>query len=117
MTDLTGDFNDLNTTNKYQRFNPMVGGTYKLVPGLSFYSSYSEANRAPTAAELGCAEPDDPCVIESFLTDDPPLKQVVTRGAEAGFRGEMKQGQGLLDWSAGVFYAINQDDILKRRFA
>jgi len=113
LTDLTGAFPELNTTNKYQRFNPMVGATYKFMPGLSVYGGYSEANRAPTAAELGCAEPENPCLIESFLTDDPPLKQVVSRTAEIGVRGEQTSyGGQKFNWSLGYFRTLNQDDIL-----
>jgi outer membrane receptor protein involved in Fe transport len=104
---------DLNVTNDFQRFNPMVGGTYKLMKGLTAYGSYSEANRAPTAAELGCAEEDNPCFIESFLTDDPPLEQVVSRTVELGLRGEERYFDGaLLTWSAGLFGTLNQDDII-----
>ena len=113
LTDLTGNFDELNTTNTYERFNPMVGGTYKFSDMLTMYGSYSEANRAPTAAELGCAEPDNPCLIESFLTDDPPLEQVVSKSFEFGFRGEMKSyDEQLFTWSAGLFRTLNQDDIL-----
>lgn len=113
MRDLTGEFDELNTTNSYERFNPMVGGTYKLFPGLAVYGGYSEANRAPTAAELGCAEPENPCLIESFLTDDPPLKQVVSRTVEVGLRGESRYyGGDRLTWSAGLFRTLNEDDIL-----
>lgn len=112
MTDLTGEFDDLNTTNTYERFNPMVGGTYKLMPGLALYGGYSEANRAPTPAELGCAEEENPCFIESFLTDDPPLKQVVSRTAEIGLRGQSRSYDGLFSWSAGLFRTLNEDDIL-----
>lgn len=112
MTDLTGKFDELNTTNKYERFNPMIGGTYKITPGLAVYGGYSEANRAPTAAELGCAEPENPCFIESFLTDDPPLKQVVSHTAEVGLRGENRVYDGRLTWSAGLFRTLNTDDIL-----
>lgn len=113
MRDLTGDFDELNTTNTYERFNPLIGGTYKLMPGLALYGGYSEANRAPTAAELGCAEPENPCLIESFLTDDPPLKQVVSRTVEIGLRGENKgYNGGKLTWSAGLFRTLNEDDIL-----
>ncbi len=68
----------------------MVGGTYKFAPLLPLYGGYSEANRAPTAAELGCADPDNECFIESFLTDDPPLKQVISHTYEAGLRGNTK---------------------------
>ena len=113
MEDLTGSFPELNTTNKYERFNPMAGLTYKLGNGVSVYGSYSEANRAPTAAELGCAEPENPCFIESFLTDDPPLKQVVAKSWEAGLRGEHKHWDGqLFTWSLGYFNTLNTDDIL-----
>lgn len=113
MEDLTGDFPELNTTNKYERFNPMAGLTYKLGYGVSVYGSYSEANRAPTAAELGCAEPENPCFIESFLTDDPPLKQVVSKSWEAGLRGEHKHWDGQsFTWSLGYFNTLNTDDIL-----
>ncbi len=113
LNDLTGQFHELDTTNKYQRFNPMVGGTYKFSEMLTLYGSYSEANRAPTAAELGCAEPDNPCLIESFLTDDPPLEQVVSKSFELGVRGQARPGDGqLFTWSAGLFRTLNQDDIL-----
>lgn len=115
LEDHTGNFPDLNASHTYERFNPMVGATYKLIPGLSLYGSYSEANRAPTASELGCADPNNPCVIESFLAGDPPLKQVVSHTVEAGFKGELNSVTGSaaqLNWSLGVFYALNTDDII-----
>jgi hypothetical protein len=34
---------------------------------LTFYTGYSEANRAPTPLELGCANPAKPCLLEHFL--------------------------------------------------
>ena len=37
----------------FSRFNPMIGGTYKITPELTAYAGYSEANRAPTPLELG----------------------------------------------------------------
>ena len=56
----------------------MAGATYRArARFLTLFGSYSEANRAPTAAELACADPEAPCLIESFLTADPPLQQVV----------------------------------------
>jgi iron complex outermembrane receptor protein len=98
----------------YYRFNPMAGATYKLSPGLTLYGSYAEANRAPTAAELACADPEDPCLIESFLTADPPLKQVVSRTFELGLRGQLASfGDGRkLAWTAGAFRTENEDDII-----
>ena len=92
----TGDpENDLlNGVNHYHRFNPSAGLTYAFSPELNWYGGYSEANRAPTAAELACADPENPCLIESFLTADPHLKQVVSHTWEAGFRGTIKNWTG-----------------------
>lgn len=112
LRDNTGDFDELNATNTYERFNPMAGANYKLMPGLSVYGGYSESNRAPTPAELGCAEPDNPCLIESFLTDDPPLDQVVGRTAELGLRGQGNYYGGRYTWGAGLFRTMSEDDIL-----
>ena len=114
LEDKTGDDPFLNGSHSYQRFNPMGGLTYQLAKGLTFYTSYAEANRAPTPAELACADPDNPCLIESFLTGDPPLKQVVSRTGEVGFRGEtsnVPKGDKI-DWSFGLFRTLNQDDII-----
>ena len=103
----------LTGTHDYYRFNPNVGATYSLLPGLTLYGGYSEANRAPTAAELACADPDAPCLIESFLTADPPLKQVVSRSFELGLRGKLASwGGSQLQWTAGLFRTESQDDII-----
>lgn len=112
LEDNTGQFPDLNVTNKFNRFNPMVGANYKLVPGLAVYGGYSESNRAPTPAELGCAEPEAPCLVEGFLTDDPPLDQVVGRTAEVGLRGQSYNNGDRFTWSAGLFRTLASDDIL-----
>jgi iron complex outermembrane receptor protein len=112
LQDNTGDFPGLNATNKYERFNPQAGANYKLLPGLSVYGGYSESNRAPTPAELGCAEPEFPCLIESFLTDDPPLDQVVGRTAELGLRGQGGYYGGRYTWGAGLYRTLASDDIL-----
>lgn len=112
MKDLTGNFDGLNATNRYERFNPQIGGNFKLVPGLSLYGGYSESNRAPTPAELGCAEESFPCLIESFLTDDPPLEQVIGRTSEVGLRGQSYNGSDRFTWSAGLFRTLSSDDIL-----
>ncbi len=108
------DEDTLSGKHDYYRFNPMAGATYMLLPGLTLYGSYAEANRAPTAAELACADPEDPCLIESFLTADPPLDQVVSRTFELGLRGKLASfgGGQKLEWTAGVFRTENQDDII-----
>jgi outer membrane receptor protein involved in Fe transport len=102
----------LNGRQTFDRFNPVIGGTYKITPDLSAYAGYSEASRAPTPLELGCADPARPCLIATFLVADPPLNQVVSRTVEAGFRGTKELNIGTLGWKLGAFRATNTDDIL-----
>lgn len=92
----------------FQRFNPSAGFTLRAA-GVTFYASYSEGGRAPTAIELGCADPETPCRLPNALAGDPPLRQVVARTFEAGARGG---SETRLKWSAGYFRAANRDDIL-----
>ncbi len=106
------DGTSLNGNDTYTRFNPIVGGTYKITPELTAYAGYSEANRAPTPLELGCADPAHPCIIATFLVSDPPLKQVVSHTVEAGLRGTKELNIGTLGWKIGGFRADNNDDIL-----
>ncbi len=115
LVDLTGEFEGITSSHTFERFNPNVGATYKFSEGLSVYGGYSEANRAPTPAELACANPDNPCPIESFLTDDPPLDQVVSKTFEIGARGMLTSfgasATQTLNWTVGLFRTLNQDDI------
>jgi iron complex outermembrane recepter protein len=113
IEDTDGNNPELNGVNHYFRFNPSAGLTYKFSPGLNWYGGYSEANRAPTAAELACADPNNPCLIESFLTADPHLKQVVSHTWETGLRGTIKnwQDKSQWDWGLGLFRTLNTDDI------
>jgi outer membrane receptor protein involved in Fe transport len=110
LQDLLGT--SLNGNDTYDRFNPIIGGTYKITSGLTAYAGYSEANRAPTPLELGCADPAHPCLIANFLVADPPLKQVVSHTIEAGLRGTEELNLGTLSWKLGGFRTKNTDDIL-----
>ena len=107
--------NDLNGLNEFNRFNPSAGLTYKFNPGLSLYGGYSEANRAPTASEIACSDPENPCIIESALASDPPLKQVVSKTWEAGLRGEQYSlsGQEKFEWNFGFFRTDDSDEIIQ----
>lgn len=91
----------------FERFNPAVGLTVG-DERLTFYASYSEANRTPSPVELTCADEDDPCRLPNAFLADPPLEQVVAKTYEAGVRGDWHGG----GWHAGVFRTTNDDDIL-----
>jgi len=105
---------EVNGDHRYYRFNPMAGATYQIGPEVTLYGSYAEANRAPTPAELACADPVNPCLIESFLTSDPPLEQVVSQTYELGLRGKLASWshEENLQWSLGAFHALNINDII-----
>lgn len=112
----------LNGNGIFTRINPVAGLTYKILPNVSAYASYSEGNRAPTPLELGCADPNRPCLIDSFLVADPPLQQVVSQTIETGLRGDLHIPAiapayadalpGWLHWSVGLFRTHNFNDIL-----
>lgn len=93
----------------FSRFNPAAGVTFTPSRAFKAYAGYSEGSRAPSAIELGCADPNNPCRLPNSLAGDPPLKQVVTKTWELGAHGQLI---GNLRWNAGVFRAENHDDIL-----
>jgi iron complex outermembrane receptor protein len=104
----------LNGFNEYMRFNPVIGLTYKVLPTVTIYGGYSESNRAPTPLELACADPNRPCLIDSFLVADPSLKQVIGHTFEAGIRGKLDfgPGNGQINWSLGAFHTLSNNDII-----
>ena len=103
----------LNGDHTFSRFNPGGGLAYKITPEVSVYGGYSEANRAPTPAELSCADPAAPCSLTNFFVGDPPLKQVVARTVEAGFRGRFRRLTARpCTGTLGVFRTETEDDIM-----
>ncbi len=93
--------------------NPTAGFTYKITPEINFYAGYAMTNRAPTPLELGCADPNNPCIVDEFLSSDPKLKQVVGQTIEAGLRGQHNFGPwGNLQWSGGLYRTTSTNDIL-----
>ena len=96
----------------FSRLDPAAGIVWRVTPRLSFYGGYAEANRAPTPAELSCADPEAPCSLAGFFLSDPPLHQVVSRTFEAGWRGSGALGGAAVRWRIGGWRATNSDDII-----
>ena len=111
VSDLLGE--GLDSSHSFERFNPGTGITFKLSEATTAYLGYSEANRAPTAGELNCADPTSPCILDAFLVSDPDLKQVVSRTFELGLRGHLATDDKVmhLQWYADVFRTNNSNDI------
>ncbi len=112
------DLNDqlgsaLTGNHTYSRFNPAGGLTYKVLPGLTVYASYADANRAPTPAELTCASAASPCSLANFFTGDPNLQQVVSHTIEAGLRSQLQPFEGAnLSSNIAYYRSTLNNDIL-----
>ena len=85
----------------YLHFNPGIGLTYKIAPWIGAYASYALANRAPTPAELSCANIASPCTLANFFAGDPDLKLVVSQTIEIGLRGKITPYKGCIRPSRG----------------
>ena len=94
----------------FARLNPAAGVNWNPTPALTFYAGYAEGSRTPSAIELGCANPAQPCKLPNALAGDPPLRQVVAHTIELGVRGDAPSARA--SWRAGVFRTDNVDDIL-----
>jgi len=97
----------------FARFNPAIGITWSPAATVNAYASYTESSRAPTAIELGCSDPANPCSLPNALASDPPLQQVVSGTWEAGLRGKPEVWfLRNASWNAGAFRGDNRNDIL-----
>jgi iron complex outermembrane receptor protein len=113
LTDQLGT--NLTGSNRYTHFNPAVGGAYKVSPSLTAYAGISENTRTPTASEIECSNPLQPCLLPTNLAADPPtLRQVVAYTSELGVRGRLQNALTTgdeLSWNLGLFRTLLHDDI------
>ena len=107
IRDRSGTNPDLDGDHRFRRFNPALGITFNPADELTAYGSYNEGMRAPTAAELTCADPAAPCKLPNSFLADPPLRMVVARTIELGLRGK----SGGTSWSAAAYRSQLVDDI------
>ncbi|MBO0737752.1 MAG: TonB-dependent receptor [Alphaproteobacteria bacterium] len=98
----------LNGSDRFSRFNPSAGATYKITPNITGYFNFAQANRAPTPGEIACSDPTRPCLLDLFVTSDPAgLKQIAATTYETGLRGRFRIGASdtadAVDWNLGLF--------------
>lgn len=97
----------LDGSHRFQRLNPGAKLVWTPLANISISAGYAESSRAPTPAELSCADEDAPCSLTNFFVSDPPLEQVVARTFELGARG----GSRGIDWTVSAYRADNRNDI------
>jgi iron complex outermembrane receptor protein len=105
----------LSGNNRYTHFNPALGAAYKVLPTLTAYAGLSENTRTPTASEIECSNPLQPCLLPTNLSGDPPnLRQVAAHTTELGVRGRVLDAFAAgdeLTWNLGGFRTLLHDDI------
>ena len=104
----TGSNGSLTADAIYARLNPTLGLTFTPNDKSAIFGSYSESSRAPTAIELGCSNPANPCLLPAAMADDPPLKQVIAKTYDFGARGYFTD---LIKWNASIYHTMNHRDI------
>ena len=109
LTDRSGQSPELDGNHQFSRFNPALGIDLRLSPAAMVYASVAQSARAPTPVELACASEGAPCNLPNAFLADPPLDEVVASSVEVGASGRLAQG---LQWHAGAFHVVNDDDIL-----
>ena len=85
ITDRLGT--SLDGRHAFSRFNPGVGAVYQITATTAVFARYTESNRVPTAAELSCADPAEPCRVPNAFVSDPSLEQAVDQSVEGGSVG------------------------------
>jgi iron complex outermembrane recepter protein len=106
---------NLNGDNRFVHFNPAVGATYRMQPGMTLYGGWATNTRTPTPSEIECSNPNDLCLLPTNLAGDPPnLRQVIAQTSEAGLRGRLAVApgsDGQLNWNLSAFRTLLHDDI------
>jgi iron complex outermembrane receptor protein len=106
---------NLDGYSRFVHFNPAIGATYKVLPTMTLYGGVSQNTRTPTASEIACSNPLQPCLLPTNLAGDPPnLRQVISHTAELGLRGTIPHvgvPEGEVSWNVSAFRTLLKDDI------
>jgi len=103
-------YNSLTAKHSYSRVNPAVGLNFTPNENLTVFAGYNEGTRAPTAMELGCANPLVPCKMPNQMAGDPHLDQIVAKTFDGGLRGKNLANLPL-QWNLGAYRSELHDDI------
>lgn len=100
----------LNGRHRFKRLNPGLEFDYRVSQAVSVRAGYAETSRAPTPAELSCADEAAPCSLTNFFVGDPPLEQVVGKTWEAGASGDLA-GDWAGQWLLSAYRTRTINDI------
>ncbi len=103
-----GGTGSLDGDHRFGRLNPGLSLRWSPSAALSLDVALAQTSRAPSAIELGCADPESPCRLPNALAGDPPLRQVVAQTIEAGASLNRRGVRARI----GAFRTVSRDDIL-----
>ncbi|UVO49279.1 TonB-dependent receptor [Sphingomonas sp. SUN019] len=103
-----GGAGSLDGDHEFGRINPGIAVRWSPHRALSLDAAVAQTSRAPSAIELGCADPESPCRLPNALAGDPPLNQVVARTIEGG----LSLNHRGLRARIGAFRTVSRNDIL-----
>jgi outer membrane receptor protein involved in Fe transport len=98
-----------NETFTYRKLNPSLGFSQTLNKQAIFFGNLSQGMRVPTAFEMGCADPTNPCRVPTGLQDDPYLKPIISQSVELGFRLFPTEKTRV---TVAAFHGVNRDDVM-----
>ena len=93
----------------YRSANPALGLAHRVAEGLTLVGNIAGNTRVPTAIELGCANPAEPCRLPAGLQSDPYLKPVRSTSLELGARWRPAPEHRV---ELALYRTDNHDDIL-----
>ena len=102
----------LTGNHEYSGVNPEAALVWQVADSVRAYAEFEQSNRTPTAAELSCANPSQPCLFPLSFISDPGLKQVVAQTMEGGIKGTTVAGSLTIDWTADAYVTRNDNDII-----
>jgi outer membrane receptor protein involved in Fe transport len=103
-----GGSGSLDSDQSFDRLNPAIALRYAFSKAFSVDAALAQTSRVPSAIELGCADPENPCRLPNALAGDPPLKQVVARTVEGGVNATVAGIRARV----GAFRTTSRNDIL-----
>ena len=98
----------LDSDQAFERLNPALSLRWAPTKYLAVDAALAQTSRAPSAVELGCSDPANPCRLPNALAGDPPLRQVIARTIEGGINADVHG----ITFRLGVFRTVSRDDIL-----
>jgi iron complex outermembrane recepter protein len=112
IADRSGAQPGLNGDYGFARPMLALGASTRFLDTLTAFANYNQGLRAPTPAELTCANAQAPCTLPDTLTSDPPLRPVRSRGFELGVRGPLAAASDQPSaWSAAWYRTDLLDEI------